>query len=296
MKHPPSATAPAAASAPSVWSLSPTGQPNSASSAGIRARLHVLERRRVRRGAVQQHEVAPAGGAERVDRDAHLLQRGHPGGDDGRDPALRHRANQRQVAEVVRAVLEQRRAHVDELAQPLLAGRGAEEDDAALVAVPPQLRPRRRRQLVALEHLVLRLDDGLTLGDVLVRDRAVGDEVLGAEVLELHAVGAGVGRRVDHRVRALEVAVVVEPDLDGDEAGSPPAYAMQPAAIVCMARSYDSRGNGPDRPPARLPAVARALPQDLAGGDVRLVRPGPVPAARTGTTATGSRRPTGRSR
>src|SRR5207249_8840535 len=75
-----------------------------------------------------------------------------------------------------------------------------------------------RVELAPLEHVELRLADDAALGDVLVGQAAVGEEVLGAVALELDAVRAYGRGLVDQAMGEREIAVVVDPDLGREEA------------------------------------------------------------------------------
>ena len=175
---------------------------------------------RVGRRADQQRELSAAGPAEGAHRVVDLSQGGHPGREDRRQSRARHGLDERQMRQVVGAVLDERCPGPDDVIDPLRAGGGREEDDVASGAVARQLAQRLGRELAALEHVVLRLANRLAARDVLVREGTIREKVLGSIVLKLDRVRPGIGRRIDRAVREPEIAVVVDAHLRGDEARS----------------------------------------------------------------------------
>src|SRR5690242_18438281 len=115
----------------------------------------------------------------------------------------------------------------------------------AFVPQPPQAD---RRQLATLEHVVLRFCYGLPLGYVLIGQRPVGNEVLRAVVLELDTIRARFCSCRDHAACQLHVAVVINPDLGGQETRLP--RSDQPFA--------DTNGN---HAPTSMAATTRSAPR-----------------------------------
>ena len=75
------------------------------------------------------------------------------------------------------------------------------------------------RQLASFEHVILRLHDALTLRDVFISQRAVGEKVLGLIVLKFDGIGARSRRRVDHFLGQPHVAIMIETDFGDEETG-----------------------------------------------------------------------------
>ncbi len=147
----PSATAAIATSMPSVWSDSPTGQPNSDASTGNAPQVRLSDRRRIAADAMQQHEVAPARTAVGLDRLRDLLGRAHAGRHDGRLAGLGDAADQRQVDQLERRDLVGRRIEPFEQRDRAVIERRREHRDAELAALGEQRLvplPRRMRLLV----------------------------------------------------------------------------------------------------------------------------------------------------
>ena len=143
----------------------------------------------------------------------------HAGGEDQGLALLRQVPEEREVGQVARGDFE--RGHL-ELLQDIgafLVEGSREEEQAALAAVSLDLLVPLGLELERPEHLELGPGGSRVRGLVFRLGRVRGDEVVGPERLELHGVGAGIGRRVHELQRQIQTAVVVDPGLRNEEAG-----------------------------------------------------------------------------
>src|SRR5262249_22228264 len=72
-------------------------------------------------------------------------------------------------------------------------------------------------QLASLKHVKLGLAYRHSVGHVVISKRSVRDEILGSIILKLDCIRAGFRGRGDRSMRQLQIAVVVDPNLGGDE-------------------------------------------------------------------------------
>src|SRR5208337_3687701 len=70
-----------------------------------------------------------------------------------------------------------------------------------------------------LEHCVLRFLNPLPAALIAIGQGAVADEILGAIILELDRIGAGLGGCIDHATGKVQIAIVIDADLRNQKCG-----------------------------------------------------------------------------
>ena len=158
---------------------------------------------------MQQHEVAPAGVAERRDRLGDLVRRRHAGRQDGRAAGRGDAPNQRQIDQLERRDLVGRRIELFEEIDRGVVERRREHRDAELAAFGEQRRmpvPRRVRLLVELVEAAAVPQAAL---DAEFRPVMVDGDRVGRVGLQLDRVGAGRLGGVHHGERMVETAAMI---------------------------------------------------------------------------------------
>src|SRR5262249_55073196 len=127
------------------------------------------------------------------------------------------------VQQVPRRELEGVDAELRQEIGARLVERSRDEGGAFLVRVPAELEPVALRELESLTMLAVRRAEAVL---VVVRRlvERTGEETTVVALLELDRIDAALARRVDERLRLLEVALVVVPDLGDDVRGAVPRY------------------------------------------------------------------------
>ena len=153
---------------------------------------------------MQEHDLVGAGRANGRNGGLDLVQVRETRREDHRTPAPRDLLEQRQVRQIRRRDLERRDAEAVEQVDARDVERRREEREPALLRARLELGERVAIELEPAQHLELRLVAVGRLELVAGLRRAGGREPLGAEGLELDAVGAGGRGGVDERERDVD--------------------------------------------------------------------------------------------
>ena len=182
--------------------------------------VQVLDVRRIRRRAVEDRELLVRG-EDRLDRAVDVLERPAARREQHRPAERSHVPQERHVQEIPRCELERVDAELREELGARLVERRSDERGAFLARVPAQLEPVALRELERLPVRAVRRPEAVlvVVGRVVERAR---EEAPVVAFLELHCIGPALARRVDERLRLLEVALVVVPDLSDDVRGPVP--------------------------------------------------------------------------
>ncbi len=186
--------------------------------------VQVLDLGRVGGGAVEHAELLVPG-HDRLDGAVDVLQRPAARGQEHRFAERRDVAEKRDVEQIPGGELERVDVELGEQIGARLVERGGDERDALLLRVARQLEPVALRQLEELAVLAV----GRAVALLVVVRRVVvvaREERAVVALLELHRVDPALTRRVDQRLRLLELALVVVPDLGDDVGGAVPRQGL----------------------------------------------------------------------
>ena len=180
--------------------------------------VQVLDLGRVGGGAVEHAELLVPG-HDRLDGAVDVLQRPAARGQEHWFAERRDPSEKRDVEQIPGGELERVDVELGEQVRARLVEGGGDERDALLLRVARQLEPVALRQLEELAVLAV----GRAVALLVVVRRVVvvaREERAVVALLELHRIHAALPRRVDQRLRLLELALVVVPDLGDDVRGT----------------------------------------------------------------------------
>ena len=178
------------------------------------AQVQLVGLARVRRRALHEAELR-VDRQDGVERALDVLDRAAAGREEDRLAERGHVPEQRSVHEVGRGDLERGHVELGEEVRARLVEDGAEERDALLARELAKLEPGCGVQLERLAVLAVRRAEGVLVVVGRVVERARVERAVVA-LLELDRVDAALLRRVDQRLRLLDVSLVVVTDLGDD--------------------------------------------------------------------------------